>query len=237
MELLNITKIKQTKTQWPLKILPGTVWLCVGEAGSGKTELALNLAFALRRQTDGPVRLFDMDSTKAAFRTRDFRHTLNASGIAVHMNSAMLDSPVVPDGLPEALGDENGQTVLDVGGNLVGTLCLGQFAEKLQSDRTVVMYLFNPYRALGRSADELRRIRTAILDTIGVHNYILVANPAMGEETDSETWRYGLNQVSNYFPDERIMVALAPEELDVSDAECPVFGIRRWIPEILTRKE
>ena len=237
MERLNTTRTEVAIDKWPLSSPPGTIWLCVGEAGSGKTELALNLALALRQQTTGQVHLFDMDSTKAAFRSRDFRQMLTAEGVSVHMNTAMLDSPIVPDGLPEAMADELGQTVLDVGGNLAGTLCLGQFTEKLQSHRTVVMYLFNPYRALGRSGEELRRIQKSILNTIGVQHHILVVNPTMGEESDAENWQYGIEQVSKYFPEEKVALALAPRGMEIPVTDYPVFGIQPRIPTILTRKE
>lgn len=43
----------------------------IGEAGSGKTETAVNLALRLAREDGRAVHFFDMDQTKPLFRARD----------------------------------------------------------------------------------------------------------------------------------------------------------------------
>ena len=47
-------------------------YVLIGEAGSGKTEIAANLALLLARTQTLPVCLIDMDQTKCLFRARDF---------------------------------------------------------------------------------------------------------------------------------------------------------------------
>ena len=47
-----------------------------GEAGCGKSEIAVNLALALAAKGDRPVRFFDLDMTKPLFRSRDVAETL-----------------------------------------------------------------------------------------------------------------------------------------------------------------
>ena len=54
----------------------------VGEAGCGKSEIALNFAMGMRKLTDKPIHFFDMDQTKPLFRSRDVRERLEAEGIA-----------------------------------------------------------------------------------------------------------------------------------------------------------
>ena len=47
-------------------------FVLIGEAGSGKTEIAANLALRLAEDMPVPVCLIDMDQTKCMFRARDF---------------------------------------------------------------------------------------------------------------------------------------------------------------------
>lgn len=235
MERLSTTRIDPVEA-WPLDAEPGTVWLCIGEAGCGKTELALNMAESLRRETE-MVRVFDMDSTKSAFRSRDMEPILRKKGISLFRTSGLLDSPVVPDGLPEALDDELGQTVLDVGGSYAGTLCLGQFRDKLRRGQVKALYLFNPYRSFGRSAEEIRRIRGLIEDIVGVEEVGLVCNPTLGEETTEQVWSRGMSAIEGFFPGEKPVLALAPFGLEAESGLCPVYHIHRWMPTILTGKE
>ncbi|MDY4532022.1 MAG: ATP-binding protein [Enterocloster aldenensis] len=46
----------------------------IGEAGSGKTEIAANIAILLAEKDEKPVYLIDMDQTKCLFRARDFSY-------------------------------------------------------------------------------------------------------------------------------------------------------------------
>ncbi|MEG1753002.1 MAG: hypothetical protein RR234_03735, partial [Christensenella sp.] len=48
----------------------------IGEAGSGKSEIAVNFAQALCQQRDREVHFFDLDMTKPLFRTRDISNEL-----------------------------------------------------------------------------------------------------------------------------------------------------------------
>lgn len=43
----------------------------IGEAGSGKSEIVLNIAHKLAEQTGKKVELFDLDQTKPLYRSRD----------------------------------------------------------------------------------------------------------------------------------------------------------------------
>ena len=53
----------------------------LGEAGSGKSEIAINFAKALARTETRPVHFFDLDMTKPLFRSRDAGRELEQAGI------------------------------------------------------------------------------------------------------------------------------------------------------------
>ena len=225
---------------WPLASPPGSVWVCLGEAGSGKTELAVNLALALREQGEAPVRLFDMDCSKGAFRSRDAAPQLREAGVALRHGAAPLDSPVVPDGLAAFLGEEDGQTILDVGGNLAGVLSLGQFRKELREAGARGLYLINPYRSFapmnpGELGYRLEKIREAA----GLSKVILAANPALGEETDAAAWEAGLRRLQRELgkPPPGLGLALYPRWMPPPDCGLPAFGLDPWVGRISNGKE
>ena len=53
----------------------------LGEAGSGKSELAVNFARQLARRTQREVHFFDLDMTKPLFRSRDAAGELEQAGV------------------------------------------------------------------------------------------------------------------------------------------------------------
>ena len=60
------------------KLVPATGknFVFLGEAGSGKSEIAINLAFDLARKCNRKIHFFDMDMTKPLFRSRDLSEEL-----------------------------------------------------------------------------------------------------------------------------------------------------------------
>ena len=78
----------------------------IGEAGSGKTETAVNLALRMAREGGRRVHFFDMDQTKPLFRARDCEAQLEREGVVFHFQAQYLDAPTVASGVIETLRDE-----------------------------------------------------------------------------------------------------------------------------------
>ena len=72
----------------------------LGEAGCGKSEIALNLAAesALTRQTH----FFDMDQTKPLYRYRDARRAMEEAGVRFHYEEQFFDAPTLAGGVVDA---------------------------------------------------------------------------------------------------------------------------------------
>ena len=75
---------QQTSVSSLLDMTSSSNVVFLGEAGSGKSELALNFAQALAELGGKPVHFFDLDMTKPLFRSRDRREALEALGVEVH---------------------------------------------------------------------------------------------------------------------------------------------------------
>ncbi len=94
----------------------------IGEAGSGKTEVALSLALGMAESGGKAVHFFDLDQTKPLFRARDAAGELENRGIIFHFQPQYLDAPTVTPGVIERLMDESAVVLLDIGGGSHGRI-------------------------------------------------------------------------------------------------------------------
>lgn len=165
----------------------------LGEAGSGKSEIAINFARLLLEEQDFPVHLFDLDMTKPLFRSRDQAETLEHEGIRFHFEEQFMDAPTAVGGVRKVLRDEASFTVLDVGGDYIGARAIGGYAPLLNQPNTLVYYVMNPFRPW---SDSLERIDKVLGETLGVSHVQLetlrlIGNPNMGLETTAQQVRTG----------------------------------------------
>lgn len=160
----------------------------LGEAGSGKTELALNIAMRIRDHLQdsgegGDIRFLDMDQTKPMFRSRDVGDSLRAAGITFSVEAQFMDAPVVPYGVIESLGAPDLWTILDVGGSHAGALCLGQFADAIAAADARVFYTINPYRSFSDTTERIADTMRRILAYSRIDDIAIIGNPYVGAKT------------------------------------------------------
>lgn len=158
--------------------------ILLGEAGSGKSEVGINLAELLAESdTDRSIHLFDMDQTKPLFRTRDAKHTQRLKNVEIHYQKQLMDSPIVVGGVEEAITNSSKRVILDIGGGEQGARMIGQFAELLQGPETIVLYLINSYRPWSMTETDMRDTMKEILGGCGLNRFNFVANPNLGPGT------------------------------------------------------
>ena len=87
-------------------------FLFIGEAGSGKSEIVLNVAAKLARETDKKIDVFDLDQTKPLYRSRDMKEAFEEIGVEIHYQDQFLDAPTVVGGVATSLLSDN-YTLLD----------------------------------------------------------------------------------------------------------------------------
>ncbi len=162
------------------------VTLLAGHYGSGKTNIAVNLAMLLRQQTER-VAIADLDIVNPYFRTKDSQYDLEQAGIrficSEYANSN-VDIPALPQTLYAITDDLELSCILDVGGDDRGALALGRLAPALLEENDFEMlFVVNFYRPLTSTADDalevLREIEIAgHLPFTGIVN-----NSNLGDET------------------------------------------------------
>lgn len=96
---------QQTSVSSLLDMTSSSNVVFLGEAGSGKSELALNFAQALAELGGKPVHFFDLDMTKPLFRSRDRREALETLGVEVHYEAQFMDAPTLTGGVRQRLND------------------------------------------------------------------------------------------------------------------------------------
>lgn len=147
-----------------------------GHYGSGKTNLALNLAVQFRAQGEA-VTLADLDIVNPYFRTSDFHGLAQRHGIemiASEYAGSSLDIPALTGRLDGALG-RGGRLIIDVGGDDAGATALGRYARRLKETGYTMLYVVSAYRYLTSEPAEsvalLRKIEAASrLQATGIAN-------------------------------------------------------------------
>lgn len=192
----------------------------IGESGSGKTELALRICCQLRDHSDATVYILDMDQTKPMFRSRDVADFLREKGVLFPIEKQFMDAPVVPHGVKTILSDRESYTVLDVGGNKAGALCLGQYAQELLEADAAVFYTINPYRCFSNSADHIRETMEMVLSCCSLREIRIVGNPYIGPETTPEDFCWGLERLKQMLDELglKMYAALVPDHLAGQEA-------------------
>ena len=159
--------------------------LC-GHYGSGKTNVAVNLAFKLCEQHER-VTVADLDIVNPYFRTKDSMKEFDERGIRL-ICSAYANSNVDIPALPQELysvTDDKGQTVvLDIGGDDRGALALGRLAGQIKAEGDYAMWMvINRFRPLTPDVPSTIEVMREIETACGIPFTGLVNNSNLGEET------------------------------------------------------
>ncbi len=121
------------------------VTVLVGHFGSGKTEIALNLAMDLASR-GLPVTMADLDVVKPYFRTRSARGLLTESGIellAPDGSNLHADLPIIVPQIRSHLRRSDRKLIIDVGGDDVGARVLGSLSDVVPVAETECFLVVN----------------------------------------------------------------------------------------------
>ena len=168
---------------------PNSVFL--GEAGCGKSELAVHLALELAAQGH-EVHFFDLDQTKPQMRSRDAEALLTGAGVTVHFERQCADAPTQVGGLVPLLLDAHKAVILDVGGNDTGARLIGGYAHLLKD--ADVWFVVNPYRPWSSTTDHIDGTLSAILRASRLKMPRFLLNPNLGADTTPEEFLAGVTQ-------------------------------------------
>ena len=160
-----------------------------GHYGSGKTNIAVNAAIALKESFPN-VALADLDIVNPYFRTKDSSEELEGKGIRLICSSyanSNVDIPALPQDIYAITDDKTLRCVLDIGGDDRGALVLGRISEKIvmENDYEMLMVI-NSFRPLTRDTASTMEVLAEIETAAKIKFTGLVNNSNLGEETTAQ---------------------------------------------------
>ena len=212
----------------PFRGLQAKNYVFLGPSGSGKSEIALNLAIRAAGDGGPPVHFFDMDQTKPLFRSREARDAVERSGAVFHSGFEFLDSPVLPDGVPGLLRDGRVRCFLDMGGSVNGARSLGQCLPDA-GGLTRALYVVNLYRPFSDERSFLGDL-SAITAAARLSAPCIVSNPNLGGETTIEDVKKGHGRLLEILERNGLSLAFLAVRASLLEAasawaDCPVEGL------------
>ncbi len=162
------------------------ITVITGHYGSGKTNLAVNLA--VNAAAEGyKAAVVDLDIVNPYFRSADFRELFAQHGIkliAPDFACSNLDIPSLQFDLEELAASED-CLIIDVGGDDAGAFALGRFSDALlkYSDDLEMIYVINQRRYLTPDPDEALKLMYEIEAAARMKHTAIVNNTNLGNET------------------------------------------------------
>jgi len=216
----------------------------VGNYGSGKTEVSVNLAVN-QRGIGQNVRIADLDLVNPYFRTREAKKSLAVLGIETILppdRYLQADLPILSPSIAGLIRQPIGLTILDIGGDDVGATVLSSLSDSfhansfLEGDKELhMLQVINPFRPFTETIRGCLKIRDEIEKASRMKITGFIGNANLIDETTAEHIDRGYNFVKRVseetrLPFEFVTVAegLLPQ-VDIEQFECPVLPIKRQL--------
>ncbi len=165
------------------------ITMILGHYGSGKTNIALNLA-AEYKKTRERVAIADLDIVNPYFRTKDSLDFLEEKGIRLIVSeyaNTNIDIPALPQDMYAVTDDKGLTCVLDIGGDDRGALVLGRLRpEILRENDYENLLVINRYRPLTADAASTVEVMREIEEASGIPFTGIINNSNIGVETTAE---------------------------------------------------
>lgn len=216
--------------------LTGIVILA-GNYGSGKTEVAINLA-VMSKNAGTDVRVADLDLVNPYFRTRESKGVLADMGIEVVLppdEYMHADLPILTPAIAGMIRQPSPLTLLDVGGDDVGATVLAALTNVLDLKEVQMLQVINPFRPNTDTIEGCLRIRDEIETASKRKITGIVGNANLINETTSDIIYQGhdfVNQVA-YASGLNLEFITVPadliEQVDMPYFSCPVLPVARQL--------
>jgi len=165
--------------------------ILAGNYGSGKTEIALNMAIAFSKK--GRTALVYMDIVNPYFRSAEHGKLMEAHNIrliAPTFANTAVDLPVIGPEVFSAFGFDT--AVFDAGGDPVGTSVLGSIALRiLENGPPDFYYVVNARRPLQRTPEEIADMLNLIQGKARMRITGLINNTNLARETTVDDLLHG----------------------------------------------
>ncbi len=208
-----------------------------GNYGSGKTEIAVNLA-ACRKLQGTDVRIADLDLVNPYFRTREARKQLAELGIEVVLppeQYMQADLPILSRSISGLIRHPAALTILDVGGNDAGAAVLAALADAFGTKDYQMLQVVNPFRPLTQTIAGAVKMQRDIEKTSKLNVTGLIGNANLIDETTPETILSGYDFIRKLSEETGLplkFITVPAHLLTALESEhfsCPILPIKRQL--------
>lgn len=178
----------------------GSIVILAGGFGSGKTEIAINIAIDTAENVNNVV-LADLDLVNPYFASRDAKKCLEDKGIRLLAPQGQLSFGDVPSVPPEIMGfiKQDNHMIIDLAGDEVGSLVLGYISNLVSTSSNVEFFLvINPYRPFTARLEDVTAMKTLLERAAHLAFTGIISNPNLVEETNMDVIINGHRKVEQY---------------------------------------
>ncbi len=215
----------------------GGIVIIVGNYGSGKTEVAVNLAVH-QRLAGKEVRIGDLDLVNPYFRTREARRPLADLGIDVVLPPKQYmhaDLPILTPEIAGMIRRPSELTLLDAGGDDVGATVLSALTDHLKGKTPHVLQVVNPFRPFTESIEGCLKIRSEIEAASRLSVTGIIGNANLIDDTTAQDIENGAEFVRDLAEKSGLPLVFITAEkslmpkIDKERIPCPILTIDRQL--------
>jgi len=156
-----------------------------GHFGSGKTELAINLALKWADAGEKTI-IVDLDIVNPFFRTAEKKEMLERFGIKVlvpNFAGTIVDIPSLPPEIYSVFQDRAFKVIFDVGGDEEGATALGRYYPYFIREGYSMQYVINTKRPLSSTKEDIIKMLKAVESHSRLSVDGLINNTNLAQET------------------------------------------------------
>ncbi len=209
----------------------------VGNYGSGKTEVSINLAVNKKR-AGIDVKIADLDLVNPYFRTREARHQLSILGIDMALppeEYLQADLPILSPVVAGLIKNPVELTIIDAGGDDAGATVLATLADAFKGKSIHMLQVVNPLRPFTNTVKDCLKMRSEIEAASKMTINGIVGNSNLIDETKPEDIYSGYEFVKLLSQESGLALKFITvpsnlmTEIDISRFSCPVLQIERQL--------
>lgn len=195
--------------------------IIVGHYGSGKTNIAVNLAIEIKKTVDLEVSLVDLDIVNPYFRAADNKELLESNGVKAILPryaNTNVDIPTPPIEI-KSVFDTDCFSVFDVGGDDDGAIVLSVYKNEIINKGYDMIFVYNAYRPLTADPKDAYALMERIQEVSGLNFSGIINNSNLGCETSIETIVDSLGKVNKLseLSGVDVLYTSVIDTLDISD--------------------
>ncbi len=209
----------------------------VGNYGSGKTEISVNLAVE-KKLAGVDVSIADLDLVNLYFRTREARKQLNNLGIEVILppeRYLQADLVILAPAVSGLIRNPRHLTILDVGGDKTGARVLAALGDAFKGRAYRMLQVINPYRPFTDTLKGCIEIKEGIEKVSGMRISGIIGNANLINDTTIDIINKGYEFVSMVSNNTGLSLefitipSLLSGKVDMKRFSCPVLTLRRQL--------